>query len=75
MDKVDSVSLLCSPLGIQTDVGSLSSSALGLQVRYGISNAVGSQGKRVCRSYESIMGGLTWHKFLPLGSLGHKSVT
>ena len=22
MDKVDSVSLLCSPLGIQTDVGS-----------------------------------------------------
>lgn len=37
MDKVDSVSLLCSPLGIQTDVGSLSSSALGLQGRYGIS--------------------------------------
>ena len=31
MDKVGSVSLLCSPLGIQIDIGS------GLQGRYGIS--------------------------------------
>lgn len=36
MDKVASVSLLCSPLGIQTDVDFLSSPALGLQGRYGI---------------------------------------
>lgn len=36
MDKVGSASLLCSPLGIQTDVGSLPPSALGLQGCYGI---------------------------------------
>ena len=73
MDKVGSVSLLCSPLGIQIDIGSVIFTwpPRSLWHQY----AVGSQGKRVCRSYESIMRGLTWHKFLPLNSLGHKSVT